>query len=588
MINTERLCLGCMNDSGGEQICPICGYDSASQNPDDCLPVKFIVNNRYLIGKVTKINGEGITYIGWDISTDAIVNIKEYFPKNYAHRNPDKTVSMEESGKYTFNEGLMEFMEINRRIMLCDLPSLIPVTDVFEENGTIYAVYKSVLGITLEEFLIKNGNTLKWEQARALLLPLIDTIKGMNDFGIIHGGISSNTIMVGRDGKLRITDYSIKKLRNSSSEIETEIYDGYAAAEQYNTVGLHMDKYTDVYGLSATLFRVFIGVVPPSVLQRLKSDAMSIPAKFAEELPRHVLAAMANGLQIMPANRTSNMETFKNELVYGEIAEPVQSKKNAETEEVSSKSKKEKQKKKGGTLKYVILSSLITAIVFVGGAYALVNTVFKDTFFPTESKDSSSKVSSIDAPVVEQIGSIDSDAAVSAKLYKVENLVGKYYSQVIEDSKNEPFKIVIKGKKYSSTVPLGKICSQSVKAGTEAARDTKIEVVISLGPTEVKIAKLYGFDENTAKMELLKQGFLYDNIIVSFKYDEDELPGVVIAQTPKEGEKVSTDAAVQIIINEYEGNQSETTDSSDSSDSHDTNSGTESQYNDSQNLSSEE
>ena len=34
MINTERLCLGCMNDSGGEQICPICGYDSASQIKD--------------------------------------------------------------------------------------------------------------------------------------------------------------------------------------------------------------------------------------------------------------------------------------------------------------------------------------------------------------------------------------------------------------------------------------------------------------------------------------------------------------------------------------------------------------------------
>ena len=37
MINTERLCPGCMNDNGGEKICPICGYDSASRNPDICL-----------------------------------------------------------------------------------------------------------------------------------------------------------------------------------------------------------------------------------------------------------------------------------------------------------------------------------------------------------------------------------------------------------------------------------------------------------------------------------------------------------------------------------------------------------------------
>ena len=588
MINTERLCLGCMNDCGGEQICPICGYDSSSQNPDNCLPVKFIVNDRYLIGKVIKINGEAITYIGWDISTDTIVHIKEYFPKNFAHRNPDKTVSIEESGKYTFNEGLMEFMEINRRIMLCDLPSLIPVTNVFEENGTIYAIYKSILGITLEDFLVKNGNTLKWEQARALLLPLIDTIKGMNDFGIIHGGISSETIIVGRDGKLRLTDYSIKKLRNSSSEIESEIYDGYAAVEQYNIENTRMDKYTDVYGLSATLFRVFIGVVPPHVLSRLKRDSMSIPAKFAEELPRHVLAALANGLQIMPENRTQNIENFKNELVYGALAEPVQPKKKNEKEDISSSSKKEKkQKKKGGALKYVVLSSLITAIVFVGVGFTLMKTVFKDTFYPTESKESSSKVSSVDAPSVDEVGSVDSDAAVSAKLYKVENFVGKYYSDIIEDKNNEPFNIVIKGKQFSPSVPRGKICSQSVKAGTEAARDTKIEIVISLGPSEVKVPDLYGYEEKDAIMELLKMGFLYENIEVNntednSKYEEDKLPDVVIEQSPKQGEKVSTDSTVKIFINLYKGDQEENENSSGS------NEDSSSENDNSQNTDSEE
>lgn len=554
MINTERLCLGCMNDSGGEQICPICGYDSSSQNPDNCLPVKFVVNNRYLIGKATKINGEGITYIGWDKSADAIVNIKEYFPENFAHRNPDKTVSMEDSGKYTFNEGLMEFMEINRRIMHCDLPSLIPVTDVFEENGTIYAVYKSVLGITLEEFLLKNGNTLKWEQARALFLPLIDTVKGMNDYGIIHGGISADTIIVGRDGKLRISDYSIKKLRMITSELKTEIYEGYAAAEQYDIVGLHLDKYTDVYGLSATLFRVFIGLVPPDALARLKNDAMSIPAKYAEELPRHVLAALANGLQVIPSDRTANIEDFKNELVYGEIAEPVQRKVNQKEEVSSSKKEKEKQKKKVGTAKYVIISSCCTALVFLVVAAALATTVFKDTFFPDESSDSSSKISSVDAPVVEQIGSVDSDAAVSAKLYKVGDFKGKYYSEIIDNSDNDVFNFVIKDKKYSSEFAVGKVCSQSVKAGSEAARDTKIELVISLGPSEIKIANVLGLDETSAKLELLKQGFLYDNIQVEEKYDEDREPGVVIDQMPQYGDKVSNDVAVKIYVNSFKGN----------------------------------
>lgn len=556
MINTERLCLGCMNDSGGERICPICGYDSSSQNPDNCLPVRFIVNDRYLIGKMIKTNGEGITYIGWDISADSIVAIKEYFPLGFAHRNPDKTVSMEASGKYTFNEGLMEFMEINRRIMHSDLPSLVPVTDVFEENGTIYAIYKYITGITLEEFLIKNGNTLKWEQARALFLPLIDTVKGMNDYGIFHGAISAETIIVGRDGKLRIADYSIKKLRMLTSELETETYSGYAATEQYDIVGLHIDKYTDVYGLSATLFRVFIGAVPPNALTRIQNDAMTIPAKFAEELPRHVLAALANGLQVLPEDRTANIEIFKNELVYGEIAEPVAAK--ANPKEAAPEAKAEKPQKKG-TAKYVLISSVCTALVFVILAAALATTVFKDTFFPAKPSDNSSEITSIDAPVVEQIGTVDSDAAVSAKLYKVGEFTGKFYSEVIENTDNEAFEFVIKDKEFSTKYEKGKICSQSVKAGSEVARDTKIELVISLGASEIKIANLSGLDEDSAKMELLKQGFLYDNIVIKKgedgKYDEDREPGVVLEQTPKFGETVSPDSKVTVILNSYEGEQ---------------------------------
>ena len=65
MINTERLCLGCMNDNGGEKICPICGYDSANTNPDNCLPAKFVIKNRYYLGKAVSVNGEGISYIAW-------------------------------------------------------------------------------------------------------------------------------------------------------------------------------------------------------------------------------------------------------------------------------------------------------------------------------------------------------------------------------------------------------------------------------------------------------------------------------------------------------------------------------------------
>ncbi len=546
MFNTERLCLGCMNDNGGEKICPICSFDSASHNPDNCLPLKFVIDDRYVIGKVLSFNGEGINYIAWDNAAEIAVNIKEYFPINFAHRNPDKTVSMIKGGEYTFNEGLMEFAEINRAIMHSSLPSLIPVTSVFEENGTIYAVSSKVQGITLESFLEKNGGTLKWEQARALFLPLIDTVKGMNDLGIIHRGISTDTIIVGRDGKLRISDYSIKKLRLENSELESELKAGFAAVEQYGFEGMHDDTYTDVYGLSASLFRVLIGSVPPEATIRIQNDVMTIPSRFAEELPRQVLAALANGLQVLPKERTNNIEIFKNEMIYGEIPEvPVRKEPaKAEVEEKATK-------KKGASAKYAIISAVITAVVFLALGAVLVTTVFKDDIFDIGGSSSSSEESSSSAPVVESIGTVESGAEITAKLYDVPDFTKKYYSEIIDNDDYEMFEIVISDKDFSSDCPKGTVCSQSVKAGDKVERDTKIELVISLGAKEVKVPNLKGLKETEAKLELLKQGFLYDNIEVLEKYDAEKKPGTVVDQSPKYDEKVSTEVAVKIYINSY-------------------------------------
>ena len=111
MLDTERLCPGCMNDMGGEKVCPVCGYDSSRRNGENCLPAGQLIADRYTVGEAKKRNGEGITYIGWDNSADSVVTVREYFPHGFAVRNPDKTVGMVKGGEYTFNEGLMEFLE---------------------------------------------------------------------------------------------------------------------------------------------------------------------------------------------------------------------------------------------------------------------------------------------------------------------------------------------------------------------------------------------------------------------------------------------------------------------------------------------
>ena len=547
MINTERLCFGCMNDNGGENHCPICGFDQGEQNPEFALPIKFVINNKYLLGKVISSDDEGIKYIAWDNSTDSIVNIKEYFPPEAAHRNPDKTVSIITGKEYPFNEGLLEFAEIGRIIMNSDLPSLINVLDVFEENGTFYAVSAPISGITLADFLKKNGETLKWEQARPLFLPLIDTIKGMNDLGIIHRAISPETIYVGRDGVLKIADYEVKSVRTLSTELSATLYSGYAAVEQYGFKEYDTAAVTDVYGLAATLFRVFIGVAPPEAPVRLQNDVMTIPKKFAEELPRNVLAALANALQVEPAKRTKDIDVFKNELIYGELS--VQ--KAAKVEKSDDISSKSQLKKKSSAGKSILISTLITVLVFAIIGAVLVFTVFKDDIFKPKNEDALNEPPPIEAPEVDQIGDIDEGAEVTAKLYSVPELKGKYYADIIEDDKYEMFQFVIIDKAYSDKYTKGMICAQSLEEGKEVERDTKIELTISLGSQEVTMPNLKGLTAAEAQLELLKQGFLYQNIEIKEKEDRDLPPETVVDQAPKFGDKVSTEIKATIYVNSY-------------------------------------
>lgn len=549
-MDIDRLCPGCMNDNGGDDICSICGYDMTSENDSNSLPVKFLLSERYYIGKAINVNVEGITYIAWDNSSDTAVHIKEYYPQGVSTRNPDKTVSVISGQEFKFNEGLMDFISINKKLIATEMQAVVPVLTVFEENGTVYAVKPIISGITLESFLERNGGILRWEQARPLFLPLIDTLKSLHELEIIHGGISPETILVGRDGKLRLTGICVPSLRKASQNGLAELYSGYASVEQYGKTDAKLSVASDVYALSAVLFRVIIGIVPPSAETRLSNDTLSIPSRFADELPRQVLVAIANGMQIKPQNRTENIEVFKNELVYGETQENIR--KAAASREAKQETK-QAPAKKGGSVKYAVISAFVTAAIFliVGG---LLFAKYKDMFFATgepdyENSDTITRVESEDESNV--------SLPESTILYEVPKLTeaedGKYvYYKDLSDKKYENLKFVIKGKEYSDTHPRGTICAQSVVAGTQVKKGTQIEVTISLGSKEFEMPSFVGEMRLDARVKLLELGFLPENIVVKYMQDSDKEFDVVLKQTPAEKGKVTADSEIILYVNSYQ------------------------------------
>ncbi len=538
MNNTDRLCLGCMNDNGGASVCPICGYDSSSPADPSAIKPGTWIEKRFLLGRVLETTGEGITYIGWDNLNNNVVYIKEYLPTGLCKR-VDGEVKIEDGKEYEFNNGIMQFIELSRTVSKLELPSLMPVIDTIEMNGTAYSITRAAAGITLREFLLRNGGSLKWEQARPLFLPLITTLEGLHSAGIFHCGISPETVIVGRDGKLHLSGIAILQVRTAASEFTSQIFPGFAAIEQYSPereIGAH----TDVYGFAATLFRVLIGNPPMAATERLQRDNMSIPAKAAETIPPYVLTALANALQIEPENRTTDMTLLRGELTPATTDIPARTAKSAP------------EKKSGSTKHYALIAGLLTAFVLLGIAATLAFTVFRDQLFPKEDVDSSSYVS---APSVSSYGDIDSsyDNSPVERLYEVPKFEGEKYAAVINHvDHSQTFKFNLKDTKYSDTVPEGSIISQSVKAGEKVKKETQIDLIVSAGPAQITIPDLAGKSQIDAYITLLELGFSKESIEFMERYDDTKAPQSIISTEPEFGTKISRYDGILIFINSYE------------------------------------
>lgn len=535
MQNIDHLCMGCMSDNKGEQICPVCGFDPAVYGEENALALRTVLAGRYVVGKVVSSDGEGFTYLGFDTVTESAVRITEYFPAGLCGRLPGGAVDIHGATAFVFNEGIIQFIELNKTLgELNDISALYRVIDLFETNKTAYCVTEQLPGISLKEFLIRNGGILAWEQVRPLFLPLIGVFRTLHAKGIVHGGISPETLIVGRDGRVRVTGFCIPAIRNAKSEMTSRLFPGFAAIEQYR--GSELTSATDVYGFAATMFRTLTGNPPPDSLQRLEHDNMTFPRSVAEQLPRGLLVAMANALQIEPEDRTANMDEFKADLQTAE--EP-----DAAPEEKKEKSEKTPQSK-AATRKYTLIASLATALILA----LIAGVIYLAAFRKQEGAPNSSMAS---LPSEVSVGDIG-NSSMPESYYSVPDFSGSTLASLLSNEEySKWFEFTVVKKEYNNKIAKGKVCAQSVAIGSAAKKDTKVELTISLGPSKVTVPKkLKGMTRTDAYITLLEMGFEPGNI--EFIEKKDSTPTkeeVVIETSPAMGESMSPDEALIIYYN---------------------------------------
>lgn len=550
MQNPDALCLNCLKDTGGETPCPHCGFDEKKGNSTPFLPLKTVLSNRYVVGCAVQANGEGATYTGWDKELKAPVYIREYLPVGLFERPAGDTQVTPVSGsEYPYNTDLMKFLELARGLaQVRELSSLFPVYDIFEENGTAYYISEYMENITLREFLIRNGGALTWEQARPLFMPVISTLHALHGAGIIHRGICPETLVVTIDGRLRLTGFCVADARTARTPLSAELPKGYAAIEQYGFDGTP-GAWTDVYGIAATIFRTLVGNTPPEATARVTNDKMIIPAAVAEKMPTYLLPALAGALQILPEDRTQNMDQFREEI---SGAPSVTAKASQRVE----KAAKQAGKKKKGEKRYAALAAMITIITILVVALLVVLLVFGKNLFNGDATSTLSDAPMITTePLDSELYTTRADDGTSISAPALKGLVFQDYLTSTDQtlmSIRDQLKFTIVRKEYNSARE-GTVLEQSPEAGTKVQPGDTIQVVLSMGSESVSIpSTLVGKTRDEAYITLLELGFRPDSIVFMNANVRNMPYNTVSNVEPKPGTTLSRDSIVFVYINQYQ------------------------------------
>lgn len=523
MQNVENLCLGCMKDNGGADTCPFCGYHDDHLQTAPFMPPKAWLEDRYFVGKLIDNDGEGATYMGWDNTLQAPIYIREFLPTEMIDRKIDALpITVKPEYATSFETHLKEFLELSRALArMRDLPAVIPVYDIFEANGTGYRISEYAESITFEEFLKRNGNVLTFEQTRSLLMPPLGTLSALHNAGIIHGGISPQTLIITRDGKVKFSGFAITALRDTRSDLRSRLFSGYSAIEQYGFEG-RKGPQTDIYAFAAVIYRALVGGDPPEATKRASNDSLTIPASVAGSIPRHALVALANSLQVMPGDRISSADELRNEFSSAAPASAIaEDLADDEPEEIEEKSSK------GKSVTYTLIAMIITVIV-LGVALYFLNA--KLHIFGSK-EEVVSDVSAISTE--EPLSYVDSGMTI-----KVKDITGTKYTDAVLKY-GSIYNLSVSEKKYSTNYAAGEIMEQSVAEGTDVPADKKadITVVVSLGPSTVTIPDLSGKSYEEAALQLVSLGFSPANISKVEKYSDSVKYGKVIEVEPASGTK---------------------------------------------------
>ncbi|MEF2964543.1 Stk1 family PASTA domain-containing Ser/Thr kinase [Paenibacillus sp. M1] len=199
-------------------------------------------------------------------------------------------------------------------------PNIVSVYDVGQEEDIHYIVMEFVEGQNLNE-IIKERAPLQVEEAVRIASQIADALDHAHHNQIIHRDIKPHNILIGRNGRVKVTDFGIARAVTSATITQTGSVVGsvhYFSPE--HAKGVTTGEKSDLYSLGIVLYQMltgqlpFLGESPISVALKHLQEHFEEPRAVNPMIPQSVENIILKSMRKNPSERYQSAKEMLRDL----------------------------------------------------------------------------------------------------------------------------------------------------------------------------------------------------------------------------------------------------------------------------------